>query len=150
MKNLKVLFILLLALPFCMSCNNDDDNGNNNPPVTDPLHGKWSLVTVDGGFAGVHNEFDEGVIVWDFNTTAETVVVVNNYTGEGYSALASGSYTYEFVPNTVTMEQCSHALEVTHQDMVHEFGCKDIEGTTLTLTQIGADGFVHTFKKVNE
>lgn len=147
MKNLKVLFILLLALPFCMSCNNDDDNGSD-PIVTDPLHGKWTLININGGFAGTNTDFDEGVIVWDFNVTTETIVVTNNYTGEAYDGLDSGTYPYELVPNTVTMEQCSHALEVTHDGMVENFGCHTIDGSTLTVSQIGADGFELTFKKV--
>lgn len=55
----------------------------------------WNLTNISGGFAGVDNDFDTGLIVWTFDSGSLTVV--NNNTSQDYDVLASGDYSYSIL-----------------------------------------------------
>lgn len=85
-----VLTILFLIIAGCSK--NTDKSG------IVPLNGRWNLVNVSGGFAGIDEEFEEGTIVWNFETATGTLTVENNNTSDAlYDGLPSGSYTYSIL-----------------------------------------------------
>lgn len=85
-----VLTILFLIIAGCSK--NTDKSG------IIPLNGRWNLVNVSGGFAGIDEEFEEGTIVWNFETATGTLTVENNNTSDAlYDGLPSGSYTYSIL-----------------------------------------------------
>ncbi len=141
---MKKLLLLSFASLLAIGCNNDDDNSPSNGDGS--LFHAWTLINVDGGFAGTNDNFNEGVIVWTFNQQAGTVTVVNNNTNEAaVDYFESGTYEFEFVPNEISPEQCSESLNID----TTEFGCYDIQGTQMTLNQHMADGYVLTFERAD-
>ncbi|WMI68840.1 hypothetical protein [Mangrovimonas sp. YM274] len=130
---------LLIALLFFSSlyscCNSDDDNANTNN-----LEGSWNLVRVTGGFAGVDDEFEPGLIIWDFNTSNTTITVTNNHTENTiYDGLPTGTYNY----NLSTTEEGEY---ITVENMLN--GQLNISGNQMTLDDnVTADGFLLSFNK---
>ncbi|HMB63682.1 MAG TPA: hypothetical protein VKN36_11455 [Eudoraea sp.] len=63
-----------------------------------PLNGRWNLVNVSGGFAGINEDFEEGTIVWNFEAATGTLTIENNNTSDAlYDGLPSGSYQYSIL-----------------------------------------------------
>lgn len=140
MKYLKLL-IILISLPFCTGCNNDDDKGPGPDPQNTELEGKWNLVNISGGFAGFNYDFEKGLITWTFDESEKKIVVVNNNPADVYDALGMGTYDYEYV--LTDSQSCNSTLNITQGDseVLYNFGCHEIDGTTLTFSQIEVDGF---------
>ncbi|WP_053976426.1 hypothetical protein [Mangrovimonas xylaniphaga] len=130
---LLIAFLFFSSLYSC--CNSDDDHTNTNT-----LEGSWNLVRVTGGFAGVDDEFEPGLIVWDFNTSSTTITVTNNNTGNTiYDGLPTGTYSY----NLSTTEEGEY---ITVENMLN--GQLNISGNQMTLDDnVAADGFLLTFNK---
>lgn len=131
------LYIFLLAL-CSLSCNSDDDAQQNHEPT---LNGSWSLVNVYGGFAGVDDDFETGLITWTFNSSNSEVTVTNtNTTDVIYDGFPSGTYDYEL-------------LIPTDEDSSVKINTFSYRITTLTSTQlvldegVAADGFLLTFSR---
>ncbi len=90
-------FIYIFFLFTIISCSSDDDN-----PGTDvnssALGGKWNLVNISGGFLGVDHDFENGVIIWDFNENSKTITVTNNNTDTTINdILPTGTYPYSLM-----------------------------------------------------
>ena len=143
MKNLKLL-LLLLYIPIAASCNNDDDN-NTPPPVNTTLEGSWKLINISGGFQGMNQDFEEGLITWNFDESEGSLTVVNNNPADVYDALGTGDYLYTVTP--VESQSCGSTISVTQNLMIHNFGCMTLNGNNLTMSQIESDGFLLTFKR---
>ena len=137
MKTPFYIFILALLL---ISCNNDDDNGSqqNNEPT---INGSWSLVNVYGGFAGVDEDFETGLIIWDFNQDNLTVEVTNsNTTNVIYDGFPSGTYNYEIV--TLTNGDSSIVIDT------FSYTITTLSTSQLVLDEgVAADGFLLTFTR---
>ncbi|WP_040280632.1 hypothetical protein [Psychroserpens damuponensis] len=90
----KIVLLLVLALAvFTFSCGSDDDVLNINEPT---LEGSWSLVNVFGGFAGIDDDYENGIIVWDFNLETQQVTVTNtNMEVVIFDGLPTGVYDFE-------------------------------------------------------
>ncbi|EPR72257.1 hypothetical protein ADIWIN_2757 [Winogradskyella psychrotolerans RS-3] len=119
------------------SCNGDDDAQQNSEPT---LNTTWSLINVSGGFAGVDDDFESGIITWHFNNEASEITVINNDTSNAiHSGYASGTYTYEVI--------------TTPNDTTLVIGNTDLKITTLTSSQLIldegmiSDGFQYTFSR---
>lgn len=133
MKNLKILASLLAIMLF-ISCNSDDDK--NAQPT---LKGEWKLIEVNGTIAGINDEFEPGVITWNFNPQTETFAVVNNNTDESkQDVFDTGTYSYDIVPATATNSTCGQTIELDDVD----YGCFIITNTTLQINQGEADGII--------
>ncbi|MBQ4819245.1 hypothetical protein [Aquimarina sp. MMG016] len=101
----RLFFIPILFLFIIFGCSNDDDNSNN--PFSFEINGVWNLINVQGGFAGVDQDFEKGTIIWTFNESTKMVTIANNTTITGvYSGLASGTYPYSInaLANTSALE----------------------------------------------
>lgn len=87
-------FILCILSITIYSCSNDDDTSSNEPGL-DGLNGTWNLVQVSGGFTGIEQIFDKGLIVWDFDESSKMVTVTNNAVNtNGDTFFPSGVYSY--------------------------------------------------------
>tara|TARA_R110002111_G_scaffold103778_5_gene160986 strand:- start:38604 stop:39026 length:423 start_codon:yes stop_codon:yes gene_type:complete len=137
---MKTTFYILVLMLSTLSCNSDDDTPQNSEPT---LNGSWSLVNVTGGLAGVDDDFEIGLIIWDFNQDNLELTVTNNNTANViYDGLSSGTYDYE-------------VLSTTGEDaylVIHNFGINH-EIITLNASQlvldegVAADGFLLTFSR---
>lgn len=82
-----------------LSCGNDDDNQNNNDEGL--LDGQFSLVNVSGGLLGVDDDFEIGLITWDFDGYNWVLTVDNNNSANvAYDGLPSGTYDYQILTTT--------------------------------------------------
>lgn len=135
MKTMKLLLLLVIT-SLTLSCNNDDDNSTENNSFYD----SWSLIKVNGGFAGTNDEFEPGTIVWHFNENG-TVTVTNNSTdNEATDFFESGNYSFQFMIIESTNGGCETSLSINGID----FGCYTIENNSLTLNQQPTDGYLVT------
>ena len=91
MRIRKCPLLIILALVFFTSCNNDDDSIK-----VDALNGIWNLKNVNGGLQGVDIDYSEGEVYWNFNVENNTLIVENNIITTGpedvYAGLDSGTY----------------------------------------------------------
>ena len=85
--------VVLICLVFAFfGCTNDEENNN------DPINGAWNLKNISGGFVGIDNDFNDGVIVWTFNQLNGVLVIQNdNDSSAIYDGLASGTYTFRIL-----------------------------------------------------
>lgn len=135
----KFILLNLICLLFCISCSEDDDIIYN-----DPIEGNWSLVNVSGSLMGVNQDIETGTIVWTFNPAENTVTIVNNNTDEEITDFfESGTYTYNYESNEGETELCSESLLIENID----FGCRDFNNNTMTLSNTWEDGYELTFVK---
>lgn len=134
MKKYIYTFIIVL---FTISCSNDDDCPTNNDPT---IKGTWSLVNISGGFAGVDQDFEAGIITWKFNIQAQELTITNTNTDAVFDGYPSGVYDFEII----TTED---SFTIVVEDNI------DLEVETLTNNQlvldesIASDGFLYTFVK---
>ncbi|MBR9913440.1 MAG: hypothetical protein GYB32_01225 [Algicola sp.] len=129
--------VILLYCLLTLSCNSDDDAAVVIEPTLD---GQWSLTNISGGLVGLDQDFEEGTIVWDFDTENEQVMITNNSDSEMvYSGLNSGTYDY-----SVSSTETSTVISVDFLNL---------EIMTLTANQlvlddgIAFDGFLLTFMR---
>ncbi len=134
MKTTIRLFLFSFVIVLFTNCSNDDDT------IAPAISGIWNVSNVSGGLAGINDDYDPGVIVWNFNNRNQTLVVTNNNTENViYDGYPSGTYTY-----SVTVLDGKSYLTVGN----NEFGRITFETNTATLNQnelsggAGADGFM--------
>lgn len=86
------LFISLICLfTLITSCSNNDDTTTNEEAINIP----WSLKSVIGGLVGTNDTFVMGTILWTFDDSTNTLIVLNNNTEDViYDGLQTGSYNY--------------------------------------------------------
>lgn len=127
------IFLSLALIFSLLSCSNDDDNS----PIG--IEGEWNLTNIQGGFLGVDQDFDRGVVVWNFNPATEMVTVSNNYIGTDVSVgPASGTYPY-------IISAPADAEELIINEI--SLGVITISGTSFSLNELAIDGFKYTFNR---
>ena len=134
-----ILYAVLGLLVVFVGCSDDDES------QPDPLDGAWSIINISGGFAGIDDDYTQGDVVWNFDTTASKIFVQNNNPSNTiYDGLDSDEYPYTIL--TVGKEMY---LQINGQ----EFGRMSLTQNTMSLNQNffstgnGADGFVLLFAK---
>ncbi|MEZ0005009.1 putative lipoprotein NlpE involved in copper resistance [Flavobacterium sp. 28YEA47A] len=133
----KIQLICLFAIMILLGCNNDDDNRNDTS-----LRGVWKLIEVNGTIAGIRDQFEPGVIQWNFNASNHTFTVVNNNTDESKQDIfESGTYNYSISNNVMTPETCARSLSLAGTN----YGCYITTNTTLQINQGEADGVILKF-----
>jgi len=131
MKVIKSVLALLLCL-FCLACKTNDD-GNQ-----DPLEGSSNLINVSGGFADIDYDITPGVIVWTFDTSAETMAVVNNDPYPHLQAsLPSDTHSYA-TSSLMPSDNCPQNIIVNNSGNID---CYDVLTNTLSLYPLVSDGF---------
>lgn len=125
-----ILPLTLLLLFFLSGCSNDSN------PNTDTVQGQWKLINVSGTFAGIDNDFEPGLITWDFNPTTQTVTVVNNNTDTNkWDIFETGVYNYLIVDSPDF--PCGEIIKIDGIEM----GCFSVAGNEFVIDQSIADGF---------
>jgi len=138
MNKILLTIMAFLALAVNNSCENDDLNDSTTPPLND----LWNLTSIQGGFADVNYQFDEGEITWDFNVETNILYVVNNnIEDEGYDSLQTGEYNFSIIEFDAIL-----LVEINNE----MFGSYYIEANELIIDQNGAppgnaDGFILGF-----
>ena len=137
MKN--TIYILTFTL-LMLSCNTDGNSQQNAEPT---IGGQWNLVNVTGGLAGVDDDFEVGLIIWDFNEDNLELTVTNNNTANViYDGLSSGTYDYEVLSTTgETAYLVIHNFGINHEIIT-------LNASQLVLDEgVAADGFLLTFSR---
>lgn len=133
----KIQLICLFAIMILLGCNNDDDNRNDTS-----LRGAWKLIEVNGTIAGIRDQFEPGVIQWNFNTSNSTFTVVNNNTDESkQDVFESGNYTYSIQTMDVAPGTCTRNMVLDGTN----YGCYSVTTTSLQINQGEADGIILKF-----
>ena len=135
---MKTTFYTLIFTLLLFSCNIDDDTQKNCEPT---LNGSWSLVNVLGGLAGINDDFEVGLIIWDFNQENLELTVTNNNTVDViYDGFPSGTYDYEII--TQTNGDTSLIINTI------SYSITTLSSSQLVLDEgVAADGFLLTFSR---
>ena len=133
---MKTTFYILVLMLSTLSCNSDDDTEQNSEPT---LNGSWSLVNVTGGLAGIDDDFETGLIIWDFNQdNLELTVTNNNTVNVIYDGFPTGTYDYEIF--TETNGEMSVVINTV------SYRVTTLASSQLVIDEgIVADGFLLTF-----
>lgn len=148
MKKSYILIFATLFFSFAFfSCNNDDDNQAVEPD-NHPIVGKWSLVSLTGGWNP--REFILGEIVWDFSPDNTMLITIQ----EGVEPSPSDVFTpsaFE-VNYTFSVNDLNGILTLTSDDYPeHPIDIPFvIESDSLHLpVDESADGMSYHFVKLN-
>lgn len=139
MNKVLITILAFLALAVNRSCESDEID-NNIPANT--LNDLWNLTSIQGGFADVNYQFEEGEITWEFNEQDNTLNVVNNNASdEGYDGLETGEYSFSIIQFDDIL-----LLEINNDS----YGSYYVENNELIIDQNGAtsgnsDGFILDF-----
>lgn len=127
----KLFFIAIIIVSF--SCQNDKESNDSQNQIAR----EWKLIKVTGGLIGVSQEINPGMIKWTFNSTTNTVTVINSTTDESlYDFFETGVYNYQIMDDS-TEGICNEVLKI---DGI-ELGCISFIDNKLLLNQSFADGF---------
>ena len=134
---MKTTFYILVLMLLTLSCNSDDSQQNIEPTPNSP----WSLVNVSGGLAGVDDDFEIGLITWDFNPNNSELTVTNNNTANVvYDGFPTGAYDYEVITQT------NGDMSVIINSF--SYNITSLSATQLILDEgVLADGFLLTFSR---
>jgi len=135
----RALALLMILIGLLSSCNNDDDNSLSQ----EGINGSWNLKNVTGGFIGVNIDYNQGDVIWTFNSQNNSLVVENNIITTGpediYAGLDTGSYSYIIEQNG--------DVETLFIDG-NERGNIELQNNILKIDDgIIADGFITLFEK---
>ncbi len=138
MKIRKLCLLIILSLVFFTNCNNDDDSNQ-----AETLNGIWNVKNISGGIAGINDDYDIGMITWEFDN--QVLTIENNESqGNIYSGFESGTYNYSI--NEIN----GNNYIILNND---EFGGYTLSVNNLTINQnetssgSGADGFILQFER---
>jgi len=130
------------ALAMSRSCEKENLEEVNS---IETLNGTWSLISITGGQESADYQFEEGIIIWNFNNEANTINITNNYNMDDvYSSFQTGVYNF----STVSFDA------ITLLDIANEsFGSYYILDDTLTIdksnsTSDNSDGYVLHFNRL--
>lgn len=140
--NTKHLFVCYFTILLVFGC----DKTSEPETFNNSLVGSWNIINISGGFAGVDDDFAEGIIVWKFNEENSTLIIQNgNEVNTIYDGLESGNYTYSII------EVEDNAFLVINES---EFGAIVLANEALVIDQnkmsvgSGADKFVLKFQSL--
>jgi len=140
MKIGKLSLIMILGIVLFTNCNNDDDDDSTQ---TESLNGIWNIKNISGGFAGINDEYETGIITWTFNNQILTVEN-NDIQGNIYSGFETGTYSY-------SSTEINGANYIIIENS--EYGGYTLSTNNLTINQnettsgSGADGFMLQFER---
>lgn len=88
MKIGKLGRLMILGIILITSCSKKDESTK-----LESRDGIWQVKNISGGFTGIDDEYETGVITWTFNNQ---ILTVENNENQGYiySGFESGTYNY--------------------------------------------------------
>lgn len=137
---MKSVYLYLVIYILFLSCSNDDDSNTNDDFL---LNGQFSLVNVSGGLLGIDDDFEIGLIIWDFDGNNWILTVDNNNTANSVcDGLPSGTYNYQIL--TTTGENDYLVID----GMNLSYGITSSESAELILDEgVALDGFLLSFNR---
>ena len=129
---MKMLIYALFGATLLMGCQGDDDgNASLNPDI----NGNWNLVRVTGGLTGVDDNFETGMIVWNFSD--RTLEVTNRNTDPNLEDMyETGLYNFALDTSTdaltLTIDTVSYSIDTFTNDEL-SFGNQYADGYNLRL-----------------
>jgi hypothetical protein len=141
----KWIFILVaISASFLTGCDEDLAATPLNNPPTEFADGEWHLVQVTGSIAGINHIYEPETITWTFNDDG-TVDVINTNTNDSMTDfLDTGTYEFSFEVNDDAPEMCASVMFIENVN----YGCQEIDGNEMTLTNTWADGYELRFTKM--
>ncbi|NQY29931.1 MAG: hypothetical protein HRT69_10710 [Flavobacteriaceae bacterium] len=151
--------ILFICLP--TSCDSDDNNITQEDITTinkfekiTPLDksGKantnkqtWNLTNMSGGFVGINQDYNSGVIKWTFDTKHLILTIKNNEPkNSNYSGLKPGKYSYKIhhtkIASYLFVENTEYGIFILNKNNL-------IINQNKTINGGFSDGFIYTFMK---
>ncbi|WP_159090879.1 hypothetical protein [Aquimarina aquimarini] len=136
MKYLVSLIFLLVV----MGCSDDDDTVVDPNPDSSGLQGTWNLSNVTGGFIGVNEDFEKGIIVWVFDESNKKVEITNNDMTSSSTGdlLPTGIYSYSIIEVHGNKE-----LLINDRNL----GNFEITANEFSIDEQFKDGFRFTFQR---
>lgn len=89
----------VLVLVFITSCKKETVTPKQSNSTTSSIDGKWNLVRIYGGIAGVNETHNSGEIEWTFNSQNHMLTVENTTGSSTYYYLPSGTYGFQEISN---------------------------------------------------
>ncbi len=137
------LLITLCCFFILTSCTVKNDQ-EINPVKTKYL---WHLIQVNGGIAGINDEFELETIIWTFNEGTLKLTIENKNLDDGkQDGFDSGTYDY-----TLKTVDNDAYLIVNDNELGKATFTQEQDGLTinenLKTSGNGADGFIYTFKR---
>jgi hypothetical protein len=62
MRIRKLSLLIILSLVFFTNCNSDDASNQ-----AETLNGIWNAKNINGGLAGIDDDYEAGLVTWTFN-----------------------------------------------------------------------------------
>jgi hypothetical protein len=134
----KLCLLIILSLVFFTNCNSNDDSN-----LAETLNGIWNVKNISGGFAGIDDDYDAGIVTWTF---INQVITIKNNESQGniYSGFKSGTYNY-----SINEVNGNNYIVINNA----EYGGCTLSINNLTIDQnqsssgSGADGFMLQFER---
>lgn len=89
----------VLVLVLVTACKKEAVTPKQSSPSTSSIDGKWNLVRIYGGIAGVNETHNSGEIEWTFNSQIHTLTVNTTAPNSTYYYLPSGTYNFQEISN---------------------------------------------------
>jgi hypothetical protein len=130
--------LMILGIVLFISCSKQDESTK-----LESRDGIWQVKNISGGFAGIDDEYETGVITWTFNNQILTVENNENQ-GHIFSGFESGTYNY-----TVSEIDGINYIIINNA----EFGSYTLSRNELIIDQnikksgTGADRFILQFNR---
>ncbi|WP_271781933.1 hypothetical protein [Aquimarina algiphila] len=132
-------FIYFFTSILIIGCSGDDDVVTNPDLNSSGLGGEWNLINVSGGFIGINENLDKGIIIWNFNETNKNVVITNNNMNDAINdILPSGTYNFSMVTINGNEE-----LIINDRNL----GNFELTNNEFTIDEQFRDGFRYTFQR---
>ncbi|TSE11482.1 MULTISPECIES: hypothetical protein [Aquimarina] len=132
-------FIYFFTSILIIGCSGDDDVVTNPDLNSSGLGGEWNLINVSGGFIGINENLDKGIIIWNFNETNKNVVITNNNMNDAINdILPTGTYNFSMVTINGNEE-----LIINDRNL----GNFELTNNEFTIDEQFRDGFRYTFQR---
>ena len=99
-KSIYSSFLALLVLILVAACKKESVTPKQSGSPTSSVDGKWNLVRIYGGIAGVNETHNPGEIEWIFTSSNHTLTVNNTAGSSTYYYLPSGTYNFQQISNS--------------------------------------------------
>lgn len=139
---------ILLVITCCFILTNCSLEDNSSTYQEISYLRQWHLVKVNGGIAGLQDEFSLGTIILDFNGTNNILTVENNNTDDSKEDfLDSGTYPYSELDQNGLIYLIIDGIEYGERTFSSNNTIITIDANSLS-NGTGTDGFVYTLQRV--
>jgi hypothetical protein len=141
----KLFFYLSFSVFFIsISCNTEA-----SVVGASSLEGVWSLKTASGGISGINHKYNSGHILFDFNKTSKTLTVKKATSiNDTYSPIGIGTFDFSIQENGTNFILVTDDQSGGDSITINCYLSSD--GTTLTISGIGADAISYELIKESE